>query len=852
MPNHSDRHSFLRTQHRTVWSIVNRNGYKEQRTMNVFVAAWYYPPVTSSEGIVTYKLLRKSKNNYDVFSSLSDQWSYHTQFSSFEEPNITTYTIDTDDINAWVEACVAKFEELYPQRHYECLMTRSTPPESILVGLRIKEKHPEVKWIASLADPVANNPYELKSYVTDNPLLTEREKRRFKKALMDFSSDKLGPVRKRSESGLQLMCRLHELEGKVIEKADLVICPTERQLSYLGGEGGWKDKYFAVPHSFSSDFYPQNSSKYDSEKTVFTYTGFSDSIRSLRPIVDAVLALKRSGSPAYDKILFRFVGNTPGKIKDLIYNFDLQGHIRVESPVDYFESLAIMQASDWLIHVDAYFGDLKPGGSIFFAGKIADYLGTGNPILALTGNGSPAARIVEKAGGVVVTQYDTAGLADIIEKICMGTVAGVSNKTYRDSFESAAVAERFDSRIDELCSKAIRKAVPAKDNTESASEKILSVCVPSYNVQRCLGRCLDSLVSSRYASYLDIIVVDDGSKDCTLEIAQDYEKVYPGIIRAVHKENGGHGSTINKAMELAVGKYFRVVDSDDWIDSSELDKVLSGVLSGEIDTDIVSTNYHIVRLESGESYPITQDCAVQYGKVMDFSELETGTYFTMSGIMIKTSALKRMDMRIQENTFYVDVEFILFPIPYVDSVMFVDAYIYKYSQGSAEQSISVDNMVKRYDHHERVLKRIIKYRNNTKMSEAQGRYYDSVLKRVIYTHYGLCLAHDKNKKEGYERIRQFDEYLHSADPELYKWIGRAYPLVRTARRMGFNYMLVRYSPGNIIIACKDLVKKMIRSNSRLLSLLIKNRFTYRIANSRFFTQGKGLALRNRIMKAMIK
>ena len=126
--------------------------------MNIFVAAWYYPPVTSSEGIVTYKLLRKSENNYDVCSSLSENWSYHTSFKSYDEPNISTYTIDTNSIDEWVDFCIEKFEELYPSRKYDCIMTRSTPPESILVGLRVKQKHPEIKWIASLADPVANNP----------------------------------------------------------------------------------------------------------------------------------------------------------------------------------------------------------------------------------------------------------------------------------------------------------------------------------------------------------------------------------------------------------------------------------------------------------------------------------------------------------------------------------------------------------------------------------------------------------------------------------------------------------------------------------------------------------------------
>jgi hypothetical protein len=87
--------------------------------MRIFVAAWYYPPVTSSEGIVTYKLLRCSSHEYDVFSSTSKQWSYHKEFNTRDEKNIHVYSIQTDDIMTWVDACIEKFEELYPARQYD-------------------------------------------------------------------------------------------------------------------------------------------------------------------------------------------------------------------------------------------------------------------------------------------------------------------------------------------------------------------------------------------------------------------------------------------------------------------------------------------------------------------------------------------------------------------------------------------------------------------------------------------------------------------------------------------------------------------------------------------------------------
>ena len=821
--------------------------------MNIFVAAWYYPPVTSSEGIVTYKLLRKSKNHYDVFSSLSDNWSYHTAFDSFEEPNITNYTIDTNDISEWVDACIEKFEELYPTRKYDCIMTRSTPPESILVGLRVKEKHPEMKWIASLADPVANNPYEIEAYINENPLLTAREKLKFKEALMSDEPKAMKALRKRSENGIRLMYRLKEWETEVINKADMVICPTERQLSYLDGEGGWKNKYFTLPHSFCRDFYPVSQPERKDDRIVFTYTGYSDRNRSLKPIVEAVYLLKKSGSPVTDNMLFRFVGNTPREIADMVLAFDLQNQIRIEPPVGYFESLAIMAASDWLIHVDAYFSNLEPGGSIFFAGKLADYMGAEKPIFAITGEGTPAFRIVDKAGGVITHADDVAGIADAIEKICIGNINCEVNRQYTIGYEASVVAKRFDDKLDSFWSKEFIPHELWHSAEKSHDEKILTVCVPSYNVQRFLDRCLHTLTVCKYAPYMDIIVVDDGSSDHTLDIAKEYEKKYPGIVSAVHKENGGHGSTINTAFELAVGKYFRVVDSDDWIDSRELDKILERVLSGEIDTDLVSSNYHIVNMESGISCPIIQDCAVEYDKELRFDEIDTDhTYFTMSGSMIKTDILRQMDIRLQEHTYFVDVEFILYPIPYINTVMFVDSFIYKYLQGNDEQSVHVPNMVKRYDHHERVIKSVIEYRKNTPMSNAQANYYDSILKRVLYTHYGLCVVYDEDKARGYSRLKEFDKYLSAENPEMAAYIGNAMPIVKTARKTMFEYKKVRKSPRYLVYAAKNSAKGYAIAHKDLAKKLLKNRFTYRIATNRFFTQGKGLAFRNKVYRFFLK
>ena len=101
-------------------------------------------------------------------------------------------------------------------------------------------------------------------------------------------------------------------------------------------------------------------------------------------------------------------------------------------------------------------------------------------------------------------------------------------------------------------------------------KKVLTIVVPAYNVEKYLKNCLDSFVDVNILNSIEILVVDDGSTDKTADIAKNYEKKYPNSFRLLSKENGGHGSTINYAIPRASGKYFKVVDGDDWVDKKHL------------------------------------------------------------------------------------------------------------------------------------------------------------------------------------------------------------------------------------------------------------------------------------------
>ena len=196
-------------------------------------------------------------------------------------------------------------------------------------------------------------------------------------------------------------------------------------------------------------------------------------------------------------------------------------------------------------------------------------------------------------------------------------------------------------------------------------EKILTVTVPSYNVQAYLEDCLESFVNSEVMDDIEVLIVNDGSSDDTATIAERYVSKYENTFRLINKENGGHGSTINTGAREARGKYFKVVDGDDWVDTRSFIRLVK--LLKEIDADIVASNYtwinHTTRLpEKRQEYPFEK---IEYNKLYQFEEIVGKTIIDMHATTVKTELFRKANEQIDEHTFYVDVEFIAFPIPYV-------------------------------------------------------------------------------------------------------------------------------------------------------------------------------------------
>lgn len=239
-------------------------------------------------------------------------------------------------------------------------------------------------------------------------------------------------------------------------------------------------------------------------------------------------------------------------------------------------------------------------------------------------------------------------------------------------------------------------------SSEKAGRKTLTVSVAAYNAEGWLGRCLESLVGNDAADRLDVIVVNDGSTDSTLNVARSYESRYPEIVRVIDKENGGHGSTINVAIDAARGSYFKTVDSDDWVEREGIEKLVSS-LDGS-DCDVAFNPFYIVDADSGEKR-LSDDCfepGNPIGRVLPIDEIAGRMHLAMHAMTFRTGLLKSSQYRLDEHCFYVDTEYVVYYFGLCETAMLLDWPVYDYLLGTAEQSMSFGNMIKRRKQHEKV------------------------------------------------------------------------------------------------------------------------------------------------------
>ena len=232
--------------------------------------------------------------------------------------------------------------------------------------------------------------------------------------------------------------------------------------------------------------------------------------------------------------------------------------------------------------------------------------------------------------------------------------------------------------------------------------KIISFAVPCYNSAAYMRKCIDSLLEA--GEDAEILIVDDGStKDDTAAIADEYEQKYPGIVKAIHQENGGHGEAVNAGLRHATGMYYKVVHSDDWLDRDSLKTVIEKLKFFRKEkqrVDMMICNYVYEHVEDQTSHTVRYTNALPCNRIFGWNQVghfRPDQNLLMHSVIYRTKVLKRSGLVLPKHTFYVDNLFVYVPLPYVKTMYYMDLDLYRYYIGRADQSVNEQVMIGRID-----------------------------------------------------------------------------------------------------------------------------------------------------------
>lgn len=332
-------------------------------------------------------------------------------------------------------------------------------------------------------------------------------------------------------------------------------------------------------------------------------------------------------------------------------------------------------------------------------------------------------------------------------------------------------------------------------------EKLLTVVVPTYNVEKYIEQNLSSFVVEKVMSRLEVLVINDGSTDASATLAGKYVKQYPDTFRIVDKENGGHGSTINRGIEEAKGKYFKVVDADDWVLEQGLLQLMATL--EKCDSDLVVSNFYWYHdKKETRSVEIKEPFAgVEYGKEYRFAEVCENMYVKMHNMTVKTEILKKIP-KIDEHCFYVDVEYVLFPIPWIQTVTCIPDFVYMYRIGLAGQSMNINKMQRNQENFERVLERMLIFYKECmqrQVGKEKLNYLNHYLGRVVASRFKIFLSFPYSSRIKGE-MKAFDENIKENYPEIYQAVKQKAVLL--LRKSGFHF----YFPAHLCYKLSERTK----------------------------------------------
>lgn len=300
--------------------------------------------------------------------------------------------------------------------------------------------------------------------------------------------------------------------------------------------------------------------------------------------------------------------------------------------------------------------------------------------------------------------------------------------------------------------------------------KYISFAIPCYNSQDYMAHAIESILPG--GEDVEIIIVNDGSKDRTSEIAHDYMEKYPTIVKVVDKENGGHGDAVNSGLTYATGKYFKVVDSDDWVDEEALLKILDTIkefVKDESEVDMVIANYVYEKVGMTHKKVIRYDNVLPENQIFkweDIGRFRLDQYILMHSVIYRTEMLKLCQLELPKHTFYVDNIYVYYPLPHVRTLYYMNVDLYRYFIGREDQSVNEKVMISRIDQQLFVTKKMISmYELRLIGSKKLRKYMVNYLAIMMTVSSILCIR--SKKKENLEKKKELWAYLKKKDYRTY-------------------------------------------------------------------------------------
>lgn len=286
-----------------------------------------------------------------------------------------------------------------------------------------------------------------------------------------------------------------------------------------------------------------------------------------------------------------------------------------------------------------------------------------------------------------------------------------------------------------------------------------------------MKKCIESLLPG--GEDVEILIVDDGSTDGTGEIADAYERLYPSIVKVIHKKNGGHGSAVNAGLACASGLYYKVVDSDDWVKESaylKILEVLRDIIAGDTTLDMLISNF--VYEKEGEKkhkvmkyrHALPKDRIFGWNEVKHFHK---GQYILMHSVIFRTKLLRECGLELPEHTFYVDNIFVFQPFPYVRTLYYLNVNFYRYFIGREDQSVNESVMISRIDQQLKVNHIMIdQYTQAVIETPRLERYMRNYLSIITTISSILCIR--SKTPENLRKKQDVWKYMRQVNPSVYK------------------------------------------------------------------------------------